>query len=71
MRQVDAPLILSKLRKKLIDDSCQDLRQESIDLYNHIEKTLIEALREHYEQEEQKNTGSDSSDTSKPQRGSN
>lgn len=67
MKQVDAPLILSKLRKKLIDNSCQDLQQESIDLYNHIEKTLIEALREHYEQKKQENTGSDRSDTGKPQ----
>ena len=45
--------ILAKLRRKLIDNHGPDLAKESAELYNHIEKTLLSALREHYEHKEQ------------------
>ena len=69
MKQSDAPIILSKLRKKLIDNACHDLRSESIALYQHVEKTLLAALREHYEQKKQKDTTSNRESTSKLERG--
>ena len=46
--------ILAKLRRKLIENHGSDLAKESAELYNHIEKTLLFALREHYEQKEQR-----------------
>jgi hypothetical protein len=48
MKQHDASLILSKLKQKLVDGNCHPLQKESIALYQHIEKTLLSALREHY-----------------------
>lgn len=69
MKQHDASLILSKLKQILVTNACHDLRSESIDLYNHIEATLLSALREHYEQTEQENKRSDRSDLSKLERG--
>lgn len=59
MKQHDASLILSKLKQKLVDGNCHPLQKESLALYQHIEKTLLSALREHYEQSEQKDTKSD------------
>ena len=45
--------ILARLRKYLLKDSSDCLAKESEELYNHIEKTLLSALREHYEQKKQ------------------
>ena len=46
--------ILAKLRRKLIENHGSDLAKESAELYNHIEKTLLLALREHYEKEQRR-----------------
>ena len=46
--------ILAKLRRKLIENHGSDLAKESAELYNHIEKTLLFALREHYEKEQRR-----------------
>lgn len=46
--------ILAKLRRRLIDNHGSDLAAESAELYNHIEKTLLSGLKEHYEQEKQR-----------------
>jgi len=65
MKQHDASLILSKLKQILVTNACDDLRSESIDLYNHIEATLLSALREHYEHAKQEETKDNRADTSK------
>ena len=44
--------ILDKLRRKLIENHGSELAKESAELYNNIEKTLLLALREHYEKQQ-------------------
>jgi hypothetical protein len=68
MKQHDASLILSKLKQKLVDSNCHPLQRESIALYQHIENTLLSALREHYEQTEQEDKRSDPSSLGKLER---
>lgn len=69
--QTDAPLILAKLRAKLIDNYTHDLQAESAELYYHIEKTLIAALKEHYEQETKEDKGEDRANTRESEEGHN
>ena len=46
--------ILAKLRRRLIDNHGSDLAAESAELYYEIEKTLLLALREQYDQKKQR-----------------
>ena len=48
---------LAKLRKRLIIDSSDCLRDESAELYEHIEKTLLMVLGEHYGRKEKEHRG--------------
>ena len=45
--------VLAKLKRKLIDNHGPNLATESAKLYYEIEKTLLLALREHYDEKKQ------------------
>jgi RNA polymerase-interacting CarD/CdnL/TRCF family regulator len=68
MSQSASLQILAELRRRLWLADEAELSAESRELYTHIEKTLIAALSEHYEQE-QKNIRGDRDNTNEPQAG--
>ena len=48
---------LAKLKKRLIINSSDCLSDESAELYEHIEKTLLMVLGEHYGRKEKEHRG--------------
>ena len=48
---------LAKLRKRLIINSSDCLSDESAELYEHIEKTLLTVLGEHYGRKKKEHRG--------------